>query len=113
MPDYKSNNHEEAFVVESKPLHSTFQDSTPESSPEPQTPKEEEIQPSEFPFSLEEDFLKILETPRTISTKRDQQFPITPSNPHEEKFLKETIKVLTSIYIDEWLREVELSPKVI
>lgn len=58
MPDYKSDNYEEASIVESKPLHSTFQDSTPEPSPEPQTSKEEEIQPSEFPFSLEEDFFE-------------------------------------------------------
>jgi hypothetical protein len=103
--------HEEALAIESESLPSTSQDLTPKSSPDLETPKEEEIQPSVFLFSFEEDIFEDYgKTSNYLYTKRPL-VPITPFDPNEDKFLKETNKELTSISSNEWLREVELTPE--
>ena len=50
-----ASSHESLSTPKSKPLFSTSQHSFVEPSPEPRTPKEEEIQPSEFSFRFEDD----------------------------------------------------------
>ena len=50
-----ASSHESLSTPESEPSSSTSQYSFVESSPEPRTPKEEEIQPSEFSSRFEDD----------------------------------------------------------
>ena len=57
-----TSSHEDILATKSGPLPPTTLDSALEFSSEPQAP-EEEIQPSEFPFEFEDDFLKTSETP--------------------------------------------------
>jgi hypothetical protein len=54
------SSHEEASAAKPESFLHTLLDSTPEPSPEPRTPEEEEIQPPEFPFELEEELFKNL-----------------------------------------------------
>ena len=51
---------EEPSSAESKPISSIPLDSTHEPSPEPQTPKERVIHPSEFPIKFEDYSLETL-----------------------------------------------------
>ena len=57
-----TSSHEDILAAESDPLPPITLDSALEPFSEPQAP-EEEIQPSEFPFEFEDDFLKTSETP--------------------------------------------------
>ena len=50
-----ASSHESLSIPESEPSSSTSQYSSVEPSPEPRTPKEEEIQPSEFSSRFEDD----------------------------------------------------------
>jgi hypothetical protein len=100
-------------LVESAPLLLTFPETTFESSPEPRTLEEEEIQPLDFPLDIEEDLFQNF---RNTSTYRHQKRPpvsVSPFDPLDKASLKETIKGLTTIISSEWLQEGELSSKAI
>ena len=58
-----TSSHESLSTPESKPSSSTSQYSFVEPSPEPRTPKEEEIQPSEFSFLFEDEPLGKIQNP--------------------------------------------------
>ena len=83
---------EESSLVESKPIPSL--DSTHEPSPEPRTPKEKLIHPSEFPIEFEDygDTSKLL---------------------RHEKLTHPPEEVSPKIRPKEWLMEVKHSSKVI
>ena len=83
---------EESSLVESKPIPSL--DSTHEPSPEPRTPKEKLIHPSEFPIKFEDysDTSKLL---------------------RHEKFTYPPEEVSTKIPPKEWLMEVKCSSEAI
>jgi hypothetical protein len=50
--------HEEILVAESQPIDAQSLDSTPESSPEPKIPKEEDPLPLELSHSFKEDLFE-------------------------------------------------------
>jgi hypothetical protein len=68
--------HEEALAAESESTDIQPLDSTPKSSPDPEseTPKEEDPLLWNFSIASRKIFLRTSETPRTIYVKRDHQF---------------------------------------
>lgn len=95
------------------PEPSTSNDSAKEPSSDPSPIGNEEIQTPgcapKFGDDLDEDYGNTL---NYFSIKRPH-IPLTPPDPIELQFLKETVWELTSIMSDEWLRDVELSSEVI
>lgn len=96
---------------ESEPSTPTSLDSTVELSPEPQ--KGKELLALEFSFAFEEDLFEDFRNTSNYSCKPKPPVPVSTPDPLEEEFLRETIKELTTIMSDEWLRKVELSPNVL
>ena len=62
-----ASSHESPSTPESEPSSSTSQYSFVEPSPEPRTPKEEKIQPSEFSSRFEDDLLENIQKPLVSS----------------------------------------------
>nr|AAQ56404.1 hypothetical protein OSJNBa0038J12.4 [Oryza sativa Japonica Group] len=95
------------------PEPSTSNDLAKEPSSDPSPIGNEEIQTPgcapKFGDDLDEDYGNTL---NYFSIKRPH-IPLTPPDPIELQFLKETVWELTSIMSDEWLRDVELSSEVI
>ena len=58
FPLVEPSSCEEVLLIESESLPLTNPDSTTEPSPEPGAPEEEEIQPSDLPFELEDDLFE-------------------------------------------------------
>ena len=80
-------------------------------SPKPEDPKEG-FQPSNLPpfeDDLFEDFINTL----NYSCQRKPPVPVTPLDPIDDEFLRETIKELTTIMSSEWIEESELSSEEI
>jgi hypothetical protein len=106
---------EEPEVVESEPLATPSEAST--ILQVPKLPKEEEIPLSEDMFEFEEDLFSNFGNTSNYSAIRKSSAPSAPnqhlSDPTEDEFLKDTMKELTTIISNEWLRESELSPEVI
>lgn len=71
LQEVTMSSHEEPLEVESQSLSSVSQDSTPKHSPEPRTPKEEEIQPSESSFQFEDDFFEDFGNTSNYSIRRN------------------------------------------
>jgi hypothetical protein len=72
--------HEETLAVESKSIDIQSLDSTPKSSPEiePKTPKEKEIQCSEFLFSFEEVMFEDYGNTSNCFCIKTPPVPVTP-----------------------------------
>ena len=106
---------EEPVIVEPEPLATPLEASTVLQIPEP--PKKEEILPLENMFEFEEDLFSDFGNTSNYHAIRKSSAPLAPnqhlSDPTEEKFLKKTVKELTTIVSNEWLRESKLSPKLI
>jgi hypothetical protein len=47
------------------------------------------------------------------SCQKRPQVPVTPLDPLDKEFLRESIRELTSIMINEWVEEAESSPEEI
>jgi hypothetical protein len=102
-------------IVEPEPLATTLDASTVLQVPKP--PKEEEILPLENMFEFEEDLFSNFGNALNYYAIRKSLAPSTPNqhhpNPTEEKFLKRTVKELTTIVSNEWLGESKFSLEVI
>ena len=73
------------------------------------TSEEEDPLPPEFLRSIEPDvFEDFGNTSRYFCQKRPPS-PVTPTDPLEENFLRETIQELTTLISNKWLQEGELS----
>jgi hypothetical protein len=83
--------HEEALATESESKELPYLDSTPKSSPEPQTPKEEEIQPSEFLYSFEEVIFEDYGNTSNYFYAKRPLIPVTPFDPLNDESLKGTV----------------------
>ena len=90
--------HRSPSSAKSNPLPSASQDLSVEPSPEPQTSKEEEIQPSMFSFQFEDDPYEDLRNTSNYLRYRRPTAPLYPSS-----------KSMT----EEWLKEVRCSSKAI
>jgi hypothetical protein len=99
--------HEESLHVESEP------DSTAESSSQSQEPEEEEIHPLEIPFQFEEDLFEDYGNTSNYSCEKRPPTKVNSNDPLDKAMLKETVKKLTTIMSNEWLREGELSSEAI
>jgi hypothetical protein len=99
--------HEESLHVESEP------DSTAESSSQSQEPEEEEIHPPEIPFQFEEDLFEDYGNTSNYSCEKRPPTKVNSNEPLDKAMLKETVKKLTTIMSNEWLREGELSSELI
>jgi hypothetical protein len=82
--------HEEILVAESQPIDTQSLDSTLESSPEPETPKDEEPLPLEFSHIFEEDLFEDFGNTSNYSCQKKPLVPVTPLEPCEKEFLRET-----------------------
>ena len=75
--------------------------------------EEEEIQPLEFPFNIEEDvFLNFGYTSMYPSEKRPP-VPRDPVTPPNKASLQEAIKGVTAVMNSEWVHEGEMSTEAI
>ena len=76
-------------------------------------PEEEDPHPLEFLQNFEKDLFKDYGNTSNYSYQRWPQVPVTPLDPSKKEYLHETIKGLTIMMSDEWLKEGELSSKPI
>jgi hypothetical protein len=100
------SSHEEVSSAESEPIAPIQRP-----SPEPKTLKEG-FQPLEFPF-FEDEFHEDFGNTSKYSYKKRPPIPVTPIDPLDKEFLKESIRELTSILSSEWVEEAELSSEKI
>ena len=101
----------ETSEIESEPSESPSVDLIYETTPEhkSKTSEEEDPSPPEFLRSIEPDvFEDFGNTSRYFCQKRPPS-PVTPTDPLEENFLRETIQELTTLISNEWLQEGESS----
>ena len=105
----------EPVIVEPKPLATPLEASTILQIPKP--PKKEEIPHLENMFEFEDELFFDFGNTSNYYAIRKSSAPSAPNqhlaNPTEEKFLKKTMKELTTIVSNEWLGESKLSPEVI
>nr|AAM74334.1 Hypothetical protein similar to putative retroelements [Oryza sativa Japonica Group]AAN34955.1 Putative retroelement [Oryza sativa Japonica Group]AAP53083.1 hypothetical protein LOC_Os10g18980 [Oryza sativa Japonica Group] len=101
---------EEPLTIEPLAEPSTFASSVDEKVPEQPSVENEEIQTLDSAAILFRDGFDE-EYGNTINyfSKRKPPVPLSPPDPMELGFLRETVRELTSIMSDEWLREAELS----
>jgi hypothetical protein len=100
------SSHEEVSSAKAEPIHPIQRP-----SPEPETP-EEGFQPSEFPF-FEDEIQEDFGNTSKYSYQKRPPVPITPLDPLDKEFLRESIRELTSIPSSEWVEEAELSSEEI
>jgi hypothetical protein len=74
LPVAEHSSYEEVPLVVPTPLLLTYLEPTFKPSPVRGTMEEEEIHPLEFPFNIEDDLFKTLETPQCIPLRKDLQF---------------------------------------
>jgi len=98
--------HEEASSAEAEPT--TY---IQEFSPEPEDP-EEGFQPSDLP-PFEDDLFEDFGNTSNYSCQKKPPVPVTPLDPLDKEFLKESIKELTAIMSREWVEEAEFSSEAI
>jgi hypothetical protein len=100
------SSHEEVSTAKVEPI-------TPikRPSPKPET-LEEGFQPLEFPF-FEDEFHEDFGNTSKYSYKKRPPIPVTPLDPIDKEFLRESIKELTAILSSEWVDEVENSSEEI
>jgi hypothetical protein len=102
------SNHEEVSLAEAEPTLSIQ-----EPSPELEDPKEG-LQSSDLP-PFEDDLFEEFENTSNYlcQCQRRPPVPVTPLDPLDEEFLRESIRELTSIMSNEWVEEAEFSPEEI
>ena len=103
------------MIVEPEPLANPLEASTILQVPKP--PKEEEILPSENMSEFEDEPFSDFGNTSNYYAIRKSSAPSAPNqhllDPTKEKFLKKTMKELTTIISNEWLRESKLFLDVI
>jgi len=100
------SSHEEVSSAKAKP---TF--SIQETSPEPEDLKGG-LQPSDLP-PFEDDLFDEFGNTSNYLCQRRPPVPVTTLDPLDEKFLRESIRELTSIMSNEWVEEAKFSPEEI
>ena len=80
-------------------------------SPKPEDP-EEDLQPSDLSY-FEDEFFEDFGNTSNYSCQKKPPVPVTPLDPLDKEFLKESIKELSTIMSNEWVEEVELSSEEI
>jgi hypothetical protein len=85
--------HEEILAAESIEIQSL--DLTPKSSPEPETLKEEEIQPLEFLYSFKDVLFEDFRNTSNYFCQNRPPVPVTPTKLSEKELLKKSINELT------------------
>nr|AAR89045.1 putative reverse transcriptase [Oryza sativa Japonica Group]ABF97688.1 retrotransposon protein, putative, unclassified [Oryza sativa Japonica Group] len=104
----------EVEIIHEEPLHvGSEPDSTAESSSQSQEPEEEQIHPTEIPFQFEEDFFEDYGNTSNYSCEKRPLTRVHSNDPLNKAMLKKTVKKLTTIMSNEWLREGELSSESI
>jgi len=98
--------HEEVSLAEAEPKFYIQ-----EPSPEPKDSKEG-LQPSDLP-PFEDDLFKEFGNTSNYLCQRRPPVLVTPLDPLEEEFFRESITELTLIMSNEWVEEAEFSPKEI
>ena len=99
----------EPSEIKSEPPESLSVDSTYETTPEHkfEISEEEDPLPPEFLRSIEPNvFEDFGNTSRYFCQKRPPSL-VTPTDPLEENFLRETVQELTTLISNEWLQEGE------
>ena len=86
---------------------------TTESSPELETMEEEEIQPPEFPFNIEEDIFQNYGNTSMYPREKRPPVPRDPITPPDKASLQEAVKGVTVIMNSEWVHEGEMSLEAI
>ena len=98
--------HEEVSSAEAEPTLS-IQEPSPELED-----LEEGLQPSDLP-PFEDDLFQDFRNTLNYSCQKRPPVPITPLDPVDKEFLKESIRELTAIMSKEWVEEVEFLSKAI
>jgi hypothetical protein len=86
---------------------------TTKSSPEPETTEEEEIQPLEFPFNIEEDIFQNYGNTSMYPREKIPPVPRDPVTPLDKAFLQEAVKGVPAVINSEWVHEGEMSLEAI
>jgi hypothetical protein len=73
---------------------------------------EEGFQPSDFSF-FKDEFLEDFGNTSKYSCQKRSLVLVTPLDPLDDAFLKDSIRELTTIMSSEWVEEAKLSSKVI
>ena len=97
------------MVVSTSPSPNHIEPTT-EPSPEPETMEEEEIQPPEFPFNIEEDVFQNFGNTSMYPREKRPPVPRDPIIPPNKVSLKEAIKGKTTVMNSKWVHEGEMSP---
>ena len=88
LPVAGSSSHEEVRMVDSTSRSPTHLEPTTEPSPEPETTEEEEIQPPEFPFNIEEDVFQKFGNTSMYPREKRPPVPKEPIPPPDKATLK-------------------------
>ena len=110
LPAAESSSHEEVPLVDSTSPSPTHIEPTTEPSLEPETTEEEEIQPTEFPFNIEEDIFQNFENTSMYPLEKRPPVPKEPIPPPDKASLKEAVTGVTTVMNSELLHEGEISP---
>jgi hypothetical protein len=113
LPEASVSRIEEPPVLESEPEVSTSLVSTRELPPKPSLVETEEIQTPGCAILFRDGFDEDYGNTLNYFSKRKPPVPLAPPDPIEFQFLKETVRELTSIMSDEWLKDAELSSEEI
>ena len=105
LPGAGSSNHEEVPLVDSTSRSPTHLEPTTEPSPEPEMMEEEEIQPLEFPFNIEEDIFQNFGNTSMYPCEKRTSVPKETITPPDKASLKEADKGVTAIMNSEWVHE--------
>lgn len=114
QPEASVSKIEEPLTIEPHSEPSFSASSIDEKVPEQPSVENEEIQTPDcaailFSDGFDEDYANTL----NYFSKKKPLVPLPPPDPMELGFLRETVRELTSIMSDEWLREAEFSSEVI
>ena len=75
--------------------------------------EEEEIQPPEFPFNIEEDVFQNFGNTSMYPRKKRLLVPRDPVTPPDKASLQEAVKGVTTVMNSEWVHEGEMSIEAI
>ena len=96
------SSHEEVSLAKAEPI-------IPIQRPSPESETlEEGFQPSEFPF-FEDEFHEDFENTSKYSYQKRPPVLVTPLDPLDKEFLRESIRELTSILSSKWVEKAERS----
>jgi len=97
LPVAEPSSHEEVPLVDSTAQSQTPIKPTTEPSPEPETMEEEEIQPPEFPFNIEEDIFQNFGNTSMYPREKRPPVPRDPIIPPDKASLQEVVKGVTAV----------------